>query len=492
MAPFTFLLCLLCPVLLRAKRADLVHRVLQSGTQTNAYWSSLTAKRRRRDYRRRSPPSGGGSQDICAFKALGQIKSPANDKYQCWDVAGEEGLGRVGMDSCQSQQEHEYLLCEDGTLRNVRSQGCMDISGYVKTCEVYPELSPDQKFEVINIKENEFSFDGVPQTLFQLKAKSTGKCIDIEGNSGEGYLASTNCGDWSAQKDSWFYFRSKGAVVKSGKLQNQAGEKLCMGVAGNGGDQAQVEMQPCSNSPHQIWKLHESGDFVSQGSDHCLWAPEDGRDVLLGMCNGKPYVTWNMIPTTHGETIFWFVTKSTDKCLNPKGTEGEGHVIVWDCTDHVDNRWEFIPENWYTPVGEWHAIHSANNISYKITVEQSWSEEYSTEAAASYGATLEAGFLFMSSSVSYEVAASVSRTWSDSGSTSYEVSVSCETYDDGMPFEGGTLWQWGMKGESTSFGNLEWQASISRCARGGDPPKCPPFEKCKDEACEMCVPSMYP
>jgi len=75
----------------------------------------------------------------------------------------------------------------------------------------------------------------------------------------------------------------------------------------------------------------------------------NGTAVVVWTCNGHPDQTWEIINGFPGSGGFMQIHNSQDpsKCLGVLGsaTSDGSNLVIWDCNNHSDQLWQFVPWN---------------------------------------------------------------------------------------------------------------------------------------------------
>lgn len=425
---------------------------------------------------------------------MGEIRN-WKDKTQCIDPSGYEGMSDVNTYLCDGHSDQTFKFCEDGTIRSEKSGYCLDVVGYegsgnvqMYACEVYPTIKEDQQWDLVSVN-GFFKDSGIPQDLFLIKNRKSGKCLDISGYDGKGAVGTYSC---DGHKDQKYYIRSRGEVVGHGKLQNEKSGH-CLDVAGYDGV-GNVATYACQDEEDQVFTLYENGELVNQDSNYCVDISGYEGHGKIGMypCEALPDQQWKQVLWDSSGTYFSLASKKSNHCMDVSGYDGHGEVSTYHiCEDLPDQRWKWIPTKWTTPKGSWNRIfcNMSGGIKQKILSSVTSSKSMTSTTTIEIGVEIESGvnfgFASGTSTVSSSVSQSLSKQWSSSSTTSTSVEVSCDENDDGSEFSGGCLWQWNLQTSSLT-NNVQWQAGIAKCTRSMHTPLCPPFTRCVDETCSSC------
>ena len=414
----------------------------------------------------------------------------------CVDIALYSGSGNVATHLCDGFDDQQIIMCGDGTIRNAKApQNCLtagrDGRGNVVSipCEVFPAIPVYQKWRFGRSK----SFvdnGGIEQEAREIINVKSGRYLDVANYNGNG-----NIGTYFRDgfDDQLFYFRSRGKQLGHGRLQNQK-SGLCLDVAGySGGIGKNVGIFNCEDQPDQYFLFYENGELVNKKSRLCTDIANYNGHGNIGMfpCEDRTDQMWlRPHQYCHGDYCS-FRSKKSGQCLDVSGYDaGIGaNVATFTCEGAPDQRFRWVNEKWVTPTATWSLVgcnqngkvtHTiSNTVSYKTSVTASISVEVSS--------TIEAGVIFKKASVTVSVTASLAKTWEESRSGTRDITFTCENYDSGKPFTRGCMWQLQLTTKrATNNDLLTWKPQIVKCTSNHDEPKCPPFTKCKDEACTMC------
>jgi hypothetical protein len=419
--------------------------------------------------------------------AIGEIRN-AKNRSQCIDPMGNDGRGDVNTWLCDGWADQTFRFCEDGTIRSTQSGFCLDVAGYygignvlMWSCEVYPNISKDQQWDIVPINES-YSDSGISQQLFLIKNRKSGLCLDIGGYGGSGGVQTYRCDGYADQK---YYIRSRGKVIGHGKLQNQKSGQ-CLDVAGNDG-LGNIGTYACQDLEDQVFTLYENGELVNKDSNQCVdIAGSDGHgNVAMHPCDALSDQQFKQ--ELRDGDYFSLVSKKSNRCIDVGGYDGRGEVGTYMCEDVPDQKWKWIAEKWTTPQGFWKPVFCNMNgtIEQKISTSISSSESLTSTTSLEIGTEIESGVIFSKATVSAKVSQSIAKSWSTQASSGTTVTVTCDVNDDESTFTGGCLWQWHLTTHSSS-NNVSWRAGIAKCTKSADEPKCPPFTKCANAECTLC------
>ncbi len=415
---------------------------------------------------------------------------------RCVDIAEFSGSGNVATYYCNGFDDQQIIMCGDGTIRNAKApHNCLtagkDGSGNLESipCEVFPAIPDYQKWRFGKSKTF-VDNGGIEQEAREIINVKSGFYMDVAGSGGHGNIA-THFRD--GFDDQLFYFRSRGELLGHGRLQNQK-SGLCLDVAGySGGTGMNVQIYNCEDEPDQYFMFYKNGELVNKKSRLCTdIAKYNGHgNIAMFPCEDETDQMWlRPHQYCHGDYCS-FLNKKSSQCLDVAGYDArqEADVATYSCDGAPDQRFRWVDEKWTTPTATWSLIgcnqngkvtHKiSNTVSYKTSVTQSTSLQVSS--------TIEAGVIFKKATVTVSVTASLAKTWEESQSGTKDITFTCENYDSGMAFTRGCMWQLKLTTQQTTKNDLlTWKPQIVKCTSSHTEPTCPPFTRCKDNACTMC------
>lgn len=384
----------------------------------------------------------------------------------------------------------------DGTIRNGLGF-CLDVKGTdglgnvrAIECQVFPTVSKDQQWKRIQQFATEDS--GIPQTAFKVQNVKSGQCLDAKGTRGFGADVGTKPCE-SEDLDHFWYFRNRGAVVGHGKLVNAESNK-CFDIQGTDG-LGSIVTNTCADKLDQTFTLYENGELVNAKSKRCVdIAGSDGRgNIQTGKCLGheRPDQKWKKV-LEDGEFFSIATEASSNFCVDPNGFDGKGDIRAGICNDQPEQKWRWVSSNFLSPVGKWDLINcnESGGIEFTITSSKTSTESISTETTIEVSNSLEAGAIFGGVTTEVSVSTSLANSFETSSTDEFSVAVTCDVNEDGeTEFTSGCMWQWSMDilAATAARADIVWKAPITRCTSDGLEPKCPPFQRCIDEACTGCI-----
>lgn len=124
-----------------------------------------------------------------------------------------------------------------------------------------------------------------------------------------------------------------------------------------------------------------------------------------------------------------------------------------------------------------------------ITTSITSTESVSKETTIEVGTEIESGVLFSGASVSVSVSRSLAETFETSETQEVSRQLSCDIVEDGSNFVSGCMWQFNVDvfSATSARADIFWKAPFVRCTADDEPPKCPPFQRCANTECTLCV-----
>jgi len=402
---------------------------------------------------------------------------------------------------CKGWTDQFHMFCGDGTIRNDRSKYCLQAvrqKTLFKTrtrlqyrpCVVYPEIPNDIRWAVHTHGEFTDEFN-ITQSKLSFVSLKDGNCMAVTSKSKK-YGTPTWTYRCSSSDYMFFYFRSKGRLLQSGYLRNQANSTKCIEVEGGQID-GNVGTDTCAVTTNQRWRYYESGELVSE-ANRCCMNPErsDGyrnRNLRAGACDYGGDQRWDTPHQYSDGNFSGWRNQLSNNCMDVEGTDGIGNMRTYTCDLRTDQRFEWVKEDWTPPNAVWTPVRCNENGAISLSVQNSVSYSHSLTVAVTVtvGANIAGNFQFGSVGASASVATAVSNTWTNTHSESMATTVSCDYYSTGEPFTGGCMWQTQMTTEDVNKNRLLWlSSSMIRCTKGLKTPVCPPFTRCYDDECQHC------
>lgn len=182
-----------------------------------------------------------------------------------------------------------------------------------------------------------------PLNIGELRVSNSKKCVDIDGNDGEGNVLTWNCDGLDDQQI---------IICGDGTIRNQR-RNYCLQPTGSGN--ANVVSAPCSLlygiPARQRWRLVNKRIFRDRGgilqvatriinmeSNKCLdVAGSNGNgNILSWTCDGLDdqffYIRSRGREVNYGRLI----NERSNLCLDVGGADGKGNVGMWNCEDLAD------------------------------------------------------------------------------------------------------------------------------------------------------------
>ena len=435
------------------------------------------------------------AQVVCATPLeIGELR--VKESKHCVNIHGTEGRGDVNTHKCDGYEDQMLIMCEDGTIRNANTpNNCISPGtngkGSIQSvpCKVYPAIPDYQKWRYGRSKSFVDSA-GIRQVAREIINVKSGECLNVHGYDGTGDI-STHVPE--NRDDQYFYFRSRGKLLAHGRLQVEE-SGLCLDVAGTTGGQGKnVYIGNCEDSLDQYFNLYQNGELVNKKSRLCINVEgySGSGEVDMYPCEDKHDQMWSR-PTQycHGDYCS-FRNRKSGRCLNAEGYDAArgSNVNSDDCEGAADQRFKWVTEKWVTPSAKWNMVGCNQNgeVTQTISNSVSYTTSISTSVSVEVSAAIEAETVFGSASVTTTVSTSLSNTWEESQSSSRDISFTCSNYDSGEKFTRGCMWQLQVNTKQTTNDDvLKWTPQIVKCTSNNVAPTCPPFTRCRDDACTMC------
>jgi len=422
---------------------------------------------------------------------LGELRTFKESK--CMDTKGDGNKRKLRIADCDGLDSSIQTVCNDGTIRNGAINFCLtaDKDGkgnlYYQPCEVLPQLPDYQKWKLGEevVEFNEIS--GIPQVAKMFINVKSGYCLNVRNLHKGRHFRAWPCKD---NQYVWFYFRDRGKLLQQGHLRCEiSGE--CVHADGNK-KMRNVRTRTCdADSKSQLWSYYENGELVNYDTNNCLDSKGTGKfnsNVLTYACEVKPDQMWDTPEEySNGDFLGWR-NKAEGWCLDTKGKDGSGNILLYTCELVGDQRFQWVPTPWSTPQFNWVQVgcNEEGSLSLQISNDVSYSKSITTEIGFAITAGISGGAEFITGSASATVSSSIAWTWTNSWSESRTTGYTCDFYPNGLPWEGGCMWQLEMETSDVKKNPLLWKAMIVRCTDGSTTPICPPFTKCNDDACVTC------
>ncbi|CAB4003340.1 hemolytic lectin-S1 [Paramuricea clavata] len=413
---------------------------------------------------------------------------------KCINIAGTAGCGKIDTNLCDGYHDQQIIMCEDGTMRNLKaSHNCFtpgkNGKGNLKStsCEVYPAIPDYQKWRYGRSKTF-VDTGGIKQEAREIINVKSGACMNVHGRGGNGDISASRCENLD---DQYFYFRSRGKLLGHGRLQvTKSG--LCLDVKGDQG-RGNVLIYNCEDAADQLFYFHENGELVNKKSGLCvnIGGYSGYGDISMYACQDLPDQMWTRPHQYCVGDYCSFRSKKAAQCIDVSGSSASKgcNVLTHKCDGAPDQRFKWLKGNWVTPSATWSMVGCNQNgkVTHAISNTIKYTTKISSSISISVSSTIEAGFLFGSASVTREVSISLAKEWENSQSGTRKITFTCQNYDTGKPFIRGCMWQFQLTTKETTKNDiLTWSPRIVKCTSNHQVPKCPPFTRCKDDACTMC------
>ena len=364
---------------------------------------------------------------------------------QCIDIPGIDGVGSLQTHQCEGYPDQKIILCGDGTIRNEARNFCFtpDGDGNVDVssspCKHYPKIPSSQKWRLGGQK----SFNdvgGILQVARKIINVASGKCLDVSGRDGHGNIGVYQCQNLD---DQYFYFRSRGRQLASGRLRNEKSNQ-CLDVSGDDG-KGKVLMFNCENELDQWFRYYENGELVNEKSGQCLdVSGDDGKgNILIHPCEDMLDQMWQRPSSLCNGDYCSFLNKKSKDCLDVSGVEGKGGVGTHACEGLADQRLKFVSDKWTAPTAKWVMVGCNQNgkVSHEISNTVSYSSTITTTITTEVSSSIESDLVFASATVSTKISTSLSAAWTQSQSGTTKTVYTCNSYDNQETFTGGCMWQ---------------------------------------------------
>ena len=417
---------------------------------------------------------------------------------KCVNIDATDGRGKINTIECDGYHDQQIIMCKDGTIRNLKAPyNCFapgkDGNGNLMStpCEVYPAIPDYQKWRYGRSKIF-VDIGGIEQEAREIVNVKSGACMDVNGRGGNGDITAYRCENLD---DQYFYFRSRGKLMGHGRLQVEK-SGLCLDVEGDQG-RGNVLIDNCEDAADQHFDFHENGELVNKKSGLCvnIGGYSGYGDIHMYACEDLPDQMWiRPHQYCHGNYCS-FRSKKSEQCLNVGGYEAikGSNLATYKCEGAPDQRFRWVNGKWVTPSATWSVVGCNQNgeITHAISNTISYKTKITASISISISSTIQSGVTFgggsTSASVSTTVSASLAKEWENSQSGTRDITFTCKNYDTGKPFKRGCMWQLRLTTKETTKDDLlTWSPQIVKCTSNTREPKCPPFTRCKDDACTMC------
>ena len=325
------------------------------------------------------------------------------------------------------------------------------------------------------------------QTAFEVVADdSSGMVWDTPNHDG---IGSVVVAERSGADSQFFFVRSKGQLTKNGLLENESSGR-CMtvldGVRLVGGD--------CQKTRESYFRFYANGEVISMEKGYCVSKDWTDPWSYVRYCENRDTARqlW-LSPAGQCQGDYCSLEGKLDgDCLDG----GQEHVETTECDGSADQRWKWVGEDdpWTDLEVSWEKVEcGSTNFTVSVTNEVNFSGELSDMAEAlEIGSAIQRGTVFGSGSQELDTASaySLSRLWESTYATEDPADFVCDHYASGDVNFGypGCLWQLRLTGPTASHAKfLSWRPQIVRYVSDVEPPRCPPFKKCFNPTCTLCV-----
>jgi len=436
------------------------------------------------------------SEEIFDIDNKKQIQYKCLNKYEDSKEGEEDENGKLKLDLCA----FEYNYCTDGSLRQVNSKHIEETTKNIEVCvrnektigadikqtdcnliEKDHEIENSQKWEIIKIGN---VFQEVESLIDQQKVNiknKDGKCLTaVTGNK---FKMRTCVLTNNKQK---FYFRSRGTVLKQGKLYNLHNKK-CVNPAGSSLEYGTHTNYPTFGScdGNTAVKYYANGEIVAY--DKCLTS-KDYNSVELEVCSMNKKQKWE-INKCNKKGSCLIRNAATRKCLLDPD---HAYLYYGTCTLGKNTFFDFVNGDWNARKTDW--VKLSCNQDGKISVEIKNEIKLEKGGKTQTGVDVEIGGTtpFIAVDLSTTTSFEWEKAWEESFHSTVKSSMTCDHYEDSLTdddnFTHGCIWQL----KFTTFNRelaekLEWRPPVVKCTRSGEPPKCDVFMKCGNKECDKCI-----
>lgn len=403
--------------------------------------------------------------------------------------------GLAGFGTCDGRNDLQVIFCDDGTIRTMHEPSfCLtpqpDNHLRYQPCEAFPSIPDYQRWD-ISSASTFTDFTGTEQTALEIKNRESGEFLSPKPRDDLNLLVHDPYRYDGSQK---FFFRSKGELLGSGRLQNQQTAN-CIRLHDNHYDLIEA---PCETTRGFYFSYFANGELIQNEWTKCVdvQAPipgNSGMHSVANTCLNTGYAKQNwLLPDSYCDGEYCsFINKNNQDCLSSTGV----YVYVADCDGKPHQRWRFVTTDWVRPTAKWNLVGCNQNggLTHTISNEVTYSHGITVEEAQEISSTFESGVDFLgnsfSTSLSTSSSYSLARTWDSSYSSSVSTEFSCDNYDSGEAFTGGCMWQLEVETKKIlgSEGPMNWKPQMIKCTANNEEPRCPPFTKCLDPKCTECI-----
>jgi len=436
--------------------------------------------------------------------ALGRKPDEVN---RCVDISGKTGAGNVQVYRCDGGKDQNLILCGDGTIRNQKLNYCLT----AKLVEWWSWFSRKYYYNVESMPCEMSGKGGIPKKQ-KWKLDKGDKFVDRDGMTqvahkiiseaygtawrDQGSVKLTKADSDHDSDKLKFYFKERGREIEHGRMRNKK-SGLCLTTKRKDGT-GNILYEKCNDELRQQWRLMENGDLINQQSNQCLEVSghRGTGNIQIYFCTDALDSKWKLRKDLCTDKYCTIQNQKAGAkgCLGAKGFEGKGNAQTDACGGTLDTLFKFEHEEWVAPAVEWKQVGCNQNGVVKQTISNTikFSKKITKTKSVSISGTIvgvgsigvATGALAMTVSARWSLA----KSWESSQSGTTSTTYACEYYDNKTPFKGGCMWQLHFKIKEVTSGEfLKWTPQIVRCTSKDTAPKCPPFMKCSDTACNKCI-----
>ncbi|CAB3984876.1 hemolytic lectin-S1 [Paramuricea clavata] len=266
---------------------------------------------------------------------------------KCINIAGTDGRGKINTNLCDGYHDQQIIMCEDGTIRNSKAPyNCFtpgkDGKGNLvsTSCEVYPVIPDYQKWKYGRSKTF-VDRGGIQQEAREIINVKSGACMNVHGRGGNGDISAYRCENLD---DQYFYFRSRGTLLGSGRLHVKK-SRYCLDVEGDQG-RGNVLIDNCEDAADQYFDFYENGEIVNKKSGLCvnIGGYSGYGNIQMYACEDLPDQMWiRPRQYCHGDYCS-FRSKKSGQCIDVHGREAKkgSNVRTYKCEGTPDQRFRWV------------------------------------------------------------------------------------------------------------------------------------------------------
>jgi len=456
---------------------------------------------------------------ILAFNVVSSIVIPRRLDIDC-KPKYQGYLVQRGSNKCLTGQPNgyaifgeckdEYKLCTDGSIRRVNTvrdtaEECLQNSGTVVKHMSCSLLHLDPKMQKWNVTEREDVVfreqrddkpGGLEQTIVSIQNVDQ-ICLTNAANC----LQRAACCYPSDIKQQ-FYFRSRGKMVKQGKVFNRY-LNTCLGSKGTTLDNCAIT----ANQTGITVKFYENGEMVSEGK--CYEADNNPDSISFKSCDLSKNQQWDISSCNKDDSCL-IINVGANTCLK----FDDGKPISGNCNLETKALFVFVNGDWDISRPDFVKlacnqdgeikVELQNEVKYgdKSSYQTEFKHQYDRDSwsyrSYDYGSSNPFyGYSYYDYSYSYRYSTTQSlnleQIWEENYGSTVKTIMTCENYEDSMTvddnFTHGCMWQLKVTTFNRKFKTpLEWRPPIVKCTRSSEHPRCGVFMKCSDKVCSKCIP----